>query len=74
MENNGICSVEASFELVFNTDVRITEIDDELTNLSKEQVAGLFKNKKKKRQLEITLQKLVKKLFYPYILQADFYV
>lgn len=76
MENNGICSVEASFELVSIADVCITEIEYEQPNLPKEEIAALLKNKKKKAALErnIINDHRLKKLFEPCILQADFVV
>jgi hypothetical protein len=75
MDNNRICSVEATFELVSITDICITEIEYEQPNLLKEVVTGLFnKNKKTKAVLErkIFNEDLIKKLFEPYILQAEF--
>ncbi|MEH2246323.1 hypothetical protein [Nostoc sp.] len=75
MDNNVICSVEATFEIVSITDICITEIEYEQPNLPKEVVAGLLnKNKKNKAVLEkkILKEDLIKKLFEPCILQAEF--
>ncbi|MEH1947925.1 MAG: hypothetical protein V7K77_13365 [Nostoc sp.] len=75
MDNNGICFVEATFELVSITDICITEIEYEQPNLPREIVAGLLnKNKKIKAVLDRKFLKedLIKKLFEPCILQARF--
>ncbi|MEH2226647.1 hypothetical protein [Nostoc sp.] len=75
MDNNGICSVEATFELVSIRDICITEIEDEQPDLPKEFVARFFnKNKKIKAVLERKFLKenLIKGLFEPCILQAEF--
>ncbi|MEA5621952.1 hypothetical protein [Nostoc sp. UHCC 0251] len=77
MDNNGRCSVEATFELVSIRDICITEIEYEQPNLLQEVVTGFFNtNKKKKAVLERAFfnEDLRKQLFEPCILQAEFYV
>ncbi|MEH2179934.1 hypothetical protein [Nostoc sp.] len=77
MDNNGICSVEATFEIVSITDICITEIEYEQPNLPREIFTGfLNKNKKIKAAFDRKILKkdLIKKLLKPCILQAGFEV
>ncbi|QSJ19395.1 hypothetical protein JYQ62_12115 [Nostoc sp. UHCC 0702] len=72
MENNGICSVEASFELVSIADVCITEIEYEQPYLTKKEI-GLLKTKKNQTVIERKfIKEHLQQLFEPCILQADF--
>ncbi|BAZ48401.1 hypothetical protein NIES4103_10090 [Nostoc sp. NIES-4103] len=73
MENNGVCSVEASFEMVSITDVFITEIEDEQPYFTKKEITGLLQKKKMKTVIGRKIFKEhLQTLFEPCILQADF--